>query len=605
MQITSISEPGESVLSDESTLDETVLGIDFGTTNSLIAISNKYQAKIIKMQDGKELVPSVITVDKPVVVGKQGKRFVRSIKRLFAKSSEEVQNNPNLSTLSNILKLQENNPKIDMGNGEFVSLPEAASEIFKYLKSQAEIELGVDVQKVVVSVPAYFDDSARGEVLLAAKLAGIEVIRLIAEPTAAAYAYGLNKSAKGAYLVYDFGGGTFDVSILNMSSGVLQVVATGGDNMLGGDDIDMLLAMYVAREMGGVVSQEIISATKKAKESLSKEDEAFVKVKDFELLITLEQYIEIITPLVDKTIKIAKDVLYEATEIEEGLELAGIILVGGSTRIPLITDCLRKEFATDIYSDLDPDKVVALGAAMQAENLTAKSNSLLIDVVPLSVGLELHGGITEKIIMRNTPIPFSITKEFTTYMDNQTGMQFHIVQGEREMVDDCRSLARFELVGIPPMKAGKGRVEVSFSIDADGILGVNAKEAITGKAHDIVIKPSYGLDEQEISATINDAFKNAERDHNARLLAETQQSANSLISGLQHAIIETPDVISKKEMIEINNAISALQKVINLDNREAILLAEGELNKLAAGFVQKHLDKGVDLHLKGRHVDKV
>ena len=605
MQITSISEPGESVLSDESTLDETVLGIDFGTTNSLIAISNNYHAKIIKMQDGKELVPSIITVDKPVVVGKQGKRFVRSIKRLFAKSSEEVQNNPNLSTLSNILKLQENNPKIDMGNGEFVSLPEAASEIFKYLKSQAEIELGVDVQKAVVSVPAYFDDASRGQVLLAAKLAGIEVIRLIAEPTAAAYAYGLNKSAKGAYLVYDFGGGTFDVSILNMSSGVLQVVATGGDNMLGGDDIDMLLAMYVAREMGGVVSQEIISAAKKAKEFLSKEGKALIKIKDFELPITLEKYIEIITPIIAKTIKIAKDALYEATEIEEDLDLAGIILVGGSTRIPLIAECLRKEFATDIYSDLGPDKVVALGAAMQAENLTAKSNSLLIDVVPLSVGLELYGGIAEKIIMRNTPIPFSITKEFTTHMDNQTGMQFHIVQGEREMVDDCRSLARFELVGIPPMKAGKGRVEVSFSIDADGILGVNAKEAITGKAHDIVIKPSYGLDEQEISTTINDAFKNAERDHNARLLAETQQSANSLISGLQHAIIETPDVISKKEMIEINNAISALQKVINLDNREAVLLAEGELNKLAAGFIQKHLDKGVDLHLKGRHVDKV
>ncbi len=605
MQITSISEPGESMLDDDSALDESVVGIDFGTTNSLIAISNNYKARIIKMQDGKELVPSVITADDSVVIGEQGKKFVRSIKRLLAKSSEEIQDNPNLSTLSNILNLQENNPKIDMGAGRFVSLLEAASEIFKYLKSQAEIELSLDVKKAVVSVPAYFDDAARGQVLFAAKLAGIEVIRLIAEPTAAAYAYGLNKNADGAYLVYDFGGGTFDVSILNMSAGVLQVIATGGDNMLGGDDIDMLLAMYIAKEMSLSVNQEIISAAKAAKETLSGAGEAAIKIGDSKLSITLEKYTEIITPIIDKTIKIAKDVLYDATEIEEDLELAGIILVGGSTRIPLITERLRKAFAIDIYSGLDPDKVVALGAAMQAENLTAKSNSLLIDVVPLSVGLELYGGIAEKIILRNTPIPFSITKEFTTHMDNQTGMQFHIVQGEREMIKDCRSLSHFELVGIPPMKAGKGRVEVSFSMDADGVLGVSAKEALTGKSHDIIIKPSYGLGEKEINAAINDAFKNAKQDHNARLLAETQQSANSLISGLQHAIIETPDVISEKELLEINNAISALQKVINLDNREAILLAEDTLNKLAGGFIQKHLDTGVDLHLKGRHVDKV
>ena len=605
MQITSISEPGESMLSDDDKLDEIVVGIDFGTTNSLVAISNNYKAKIIKMQNGVELVPSVITLGDSVIVGEQGNKFVRSIKRLLAKSSEEIQNNINLSILSNILNLKANNPKVAIANGRLISLPEAASEIFKYLKTQAELELNTNVQKAVVSVPAYFDDASRGQVLLAAKLAGLEVIRLIAEPTAAAYAYGLNKSTYGAYLVYDLGGGTFDVSILNMSAGVLQVVATGGDNMLGGDDIDMLLAMYIAKKMSAVVNQEIISAAKVAKEALSKVDQTQIRIGDFELVLDVENYIKIISPIIDKTIKIAKDVLYEATELEEDLELSGIILVGGSTRIPLITKRLQDEFSLAIYSDIDPDKVVALGAAMQAENLTIKSNSLLIDVVPLSVGLELYGGIAEKIIMRNTPIPFAITKEFTTHIDNQTGMQFHILQGEREMVRDCRSLARFELIDIPPMKAGKGRVEVTFVIDADGVLGVSAKEALTNKVHNISIKPSYGLNEQEINDVIHDAFRNAEKDHTERLLAETRESANSLILGLKQAILETPDVVSKNELLKVTNAISSLQKVINLDNRDGILLAEGELNKLAGGFIQKHLDKGVDLHLKGRHVDKI
>jgi molecular chaperone HscA len=430
MQIVGISEPGA-----REAENEIVVGIDFGTTNSLIAISKNYQAQIIKMQDSSELVPSIIGFgsDK-VIVGAEAaacKHHIRSIKRLLAKSYLEIKSNQSLLSLSSIIYNDNDIPKV-----EFLStsktLPEIASEIFRYLKTQAQIALGVSLEKAVVSVPAYFDDEARGQVLLAAKLAGLNVIRLISEPTAAAYAYGLSKSTKGSYLVYDLGGGTFDVSILNMQEGVLQVIATGGNNMLGGDDIDYAIAEYIAQGLGKEISATLIQVAKKIKEDFSIKNEVKEYIEGSEVTITKKEYEKIIDPLIDKTIKIAREVLSEAEEVE----LDGIILVGGSTRISQISDKLQDVFGARIYNDIDPDKIVALGAAMQAENLTAKSNSLLIDVVPLSVGLELYGGIAEKIIMRNTPIPFSVTKEYTTHTDNQTGMKFHVVQGEREMVKD-------------------------------------------------------------------------------------------------------------------------------------------------------------------------
>ena len=595
MQIVEISEPGTSEAENEI-----VVGIDFGTTNSLIAISRDYHAEIIKLQGGAELLPSVINIHgDEIVVGsnnKQTQTTILSIKRLLAKSSEEIKNNPNLRVLSDVLFLEDDIPKLHIG-GKKISLPEVATEIFKHLKYQAEKSLQRTLKKAVVSVPAYFNDTARGQVLLAAKLAGLEVIRLIAEPTAAAYAYGLHRAATGSYLVYDFGGGTFDVSILNMHTGVLQVIATGGDNMLGGDDIDMLLADYIAAVTGSKVTSEIISLAKKTKEELSTKQE----IRIDKMMISRKQYEKIIDPIIKKTLKIAKDTVQEAEEIN----LDGIILVGGSTRIPLISSKLKEAFGLPIYSDLDPDKIVALGAAMQAENLSSKSNSLLIDVVPLSVGLELYGGIAEKLIMRNTPIPFSVTKEFTTHTDNQTGMQFHVVQGEREMVKDCRSLAHFELGGMPPMKAGKVRVEITFAMDADGILSVTAYQADTGKTHNVEIKPSYGLGEKEINETLSAAFKHAMQDHEERLLAETRGKADSLISGLQKATFETPDILSKAESIKLKEAINSLQKVINLDNRDKILLEMDKLNKLAGNFIQKHLDQGATLHLKGRHIDMV
>ncbi len=646
MQIIEIKEPGEFDVSECI-----IVGIDFGTTNSLIAISKDYNSKIIKMRDGSELVPSIICImdEKLSVNPCETNKSIRSIKRLLAKSSEEIRNTPNLMALATNIDLSGAMPKVKVGKNH-LSLPEVASEIFKYLKSEAELNLGVKLKKVVVSVPAYFDDNARGQVLFAAQLAGLEVIRLVSEPTAAAYAYGLNRQQEGAYLVYDLGGGTFDVSILNMRTGILQVVATAGDNMLGGDDIDTLLAQYICERVDflqnstiegnlGVdavpgssrtlkhppllssgsptnfssiaslernlinleINSEIILLAKKAKEDLSSRDLVEIIYKNIKITIARNEFETLILPIIEKTVKLAKNTLYDA----DNIDLDGIILVGGSTRIPLISELLKKSFKTEIYSDLDPDKIVALGAALQAENLSSRPNSLLIDVISLSVGLEIYGGIVEKIILRNTPIPFSITQEFTTHSDNQTGMTFHIVQGEREMAKDCRSLARFELSGIPLAKAGKGRVEVTFAIDADGILSVTAREAITGKVHTIEVKPSYGMSEIEVFDALKIAYENAEKDHKERLLVEAREQGHSLISGLEKAIQETPWLLAGNEKIKLEKAINSLQKVVILDNQEDILVKIDVLNSLATGFIQKHLDKGVDMHLKGRHINEI
>ncbi len=597
MQIIEIREPGTF-----ETPEEIVVGIDFGTTNSLIAISKDYNSKVIKMSDGSELVPSIICIlDEKIAINYcRPNKSIRSIKRFLAKSSEEIRNTPNLMVLAGNIDLGAEMPQIKVGLN-YLSLPEVASEIFKYLKSEAELSLDYKLKKAVISVPAYFDDNARGQVLFAAKLAGLEVIRLISEPTAAAYAYGLNRQKEGAYLVYDFGGGTFDVSILNMQTGILQVVATGGDNMLGGDDIDMLLARYISKKISAEINDEIILLAKKSKEDLSIENCVDIIYKNNKIKLSRNEFEELIFPIIEKTIKVAKNTLYDTNNIN----LDGIILVGGSTRIPLIPVLLKKSFKTEIYSDLDPDKVVALGAALQAENLSSRPKSLLIDVVSLSVGLEIYGGIAEKIILRNTPIPFSITQEFTTYSDNQTGMTFHIVQGEREMAKDCRSLARFELNGIPLAKAGKGRVEVVFAIDADGILSVTAREAITKKIHAIEVKPSYGMNEEEVFEVLKVAYENVTKDHKERLLVEARQQGHSLIAGLEKAIEETPGLLLGNEKTKIEKAINSLQKAVNLDNQEEILIKIDLLNSLAIGFIQKHLDKGVDMHLKGRHINEI
>lgn len=578
MQIIEIQEPGLPIHENGQQI---AVGIDFGTTNSLIAVSNDGITKIIKSSNNQELIPSTIEFkDENFIIGSN--KGIRSIKRLFGKSFAEILNNAVLfSLIKDYIEVNSKELKLDFA-GELMSVTELAAKIFTYLKQQAEKELMTEITKVVITVPAHFNDAARGEVMWAAKIAGLEVLRLIAEPTAAAYAYGLNKKQTGCYLIYDLGGGTFDVSILNMQEGIFQVIATGGDNMLGGDDIDNLIAEYFCNKFNVPYSVQILKAAKEAKEILSFQND----FKAGYLSLNKQTFEQLIFPLINKTITIVKDTLLEA----ENPNIDGIILVGGTTRIPLITNRLKESFATRIFSDIDPDKAVVFGAALQAENLTSPNiNSLLIDVVPLSLGMELYGGLVEKIILRNSPLPISVTKEFTSYADNQTGIQFHILQGERETVAGCRSLARFELTNLPLMKAGGIRVEVTFAIDADGILSVSALEKTSGKSHAIEVKPTHGLNEEEITKSLENAYKNAANDYTTRLLQETIINTESLIFSVENAMKELPNLRSENERQEIYRAIKGLKEAITLRNRELIIKLTKNFEFIAKDFIAQRL----------------
>jgi molecular chaperone HscA len=607
-----IQEPGQHF--HKPITEVVAIGIDLGTTNSLVAYSIDQQPKIIPDSEGNKILPSIISYfsNGKVKVGKRENNAVvlSSVKRFMGKGMDSFDRQ---SLLANYIKPNETGPITFDLDFKKVSPIEVSAEIFKSLKCRAEQYLKKTINQIVVTVPAYFDDAARAATKHAAHLAGLQVLRLINEPTAAALAYGLDKGVEGKYVIYDLGGGTFDLSVLNMQKGVFQVLATGGDTNLGGDDIDYLIVDLIKQYLPNnhqLSNQDqvlLYNYAQKIKESLSTESKIEIKIKlqdiTVDFILDREIFENLITNFVDRTLKITRHVIKDA-QLQPS-DISGVVLVGGSTRIPLIKAKLDEFFNINCLNDINPDEVVALGAAIQAESLTKGSNNLLIDVAPLSLGLEIMGGLNEKIIERNTPLPIAVTKEFTTYQDSQTAMQFHIVQGERELVKDCRSLAKFELRDIPAMKAGVARIKVNFTIDADGLLTVTAEETVTNKKQIIDIKPSYGLSSAQIEQMLTEAMNNADQDIKQKLLIASKIDAQQVIQLLKKSMEEDADLLSSEELNNIISQINLLQRSIDKNDRNEIEKHLRSLEGLIKDFSDRKMSKHIKLALKGKNINDV
>lgn len=625
MSLLEIHEPGETPLphAGEASL---AVGIDLGTTNSVVAIAREGVPAALHDDTGKSLVPSIVAYPDAggVLVGEEARLLmareplntVASIKRLMGRGAAD------LHAVAGVLpyEIEPGSGQTDMVKlrigGKARSPVEISAEILKALRARAEAALDKPIERAVITVPAYFDDAARTATRDAARVAGLEVLRLVNEPTAAALAYGLDKGSEGLYAVYDLGGGTFDFSLLRLEKGVFQVLATGGDAALGGDDFDRTIAerMLAERKKDGVADQVDEAAVKTAlalarqmKEQLSERDQAsgrleLAGIPSFHALGRAD-FEAMIAKYISRTLDIAGNVLADAGMTVSDVQ--GVVLVGGSTRLPLVRSAVAGMIGKPALTDIDPDEVVALGAALQAEALTGGGDTLLLDITPLSLGLETMGGIVEKVVPRNTPIPVQLAQEFTTYQDGQTAMAIHVVQGEREMVADCRSLARFELSGIPPMTAGAARIRVSFAVDADGLLAVSAEERTTGVAQRIEVKPSYGLSHDDMADMLYDSLDNAEADVTQRLLVEARVEARRNLLALEAALAKDGSLLAADERAALDGARAHLETAIAGEDRDAINAAAEALENLSKPFAERRMDRGIREALSGLSVGEL
>ena len=619
MALLQISEPGMSAAPHQHRL---AVGIDLGTTNSLVATVRSGSAVCLPDSDGRATLPSVVRyLDGEVEVGKNALsaqktdplNTISSAKRLIGRTltdlAQEAQYLP--------YRFTPNERVVELNTRQGAKTPiEVSAEILKALKLRAEETLGGDLVGAVITVPAYFDDAQRQATKDAARLAGLNVLRLLNEPTAAAIAYGLDNASEGTFVVYDLGGGTFDVSVLQLTKGLFEVKATGGNSALGGDDFDHRLFCYLLEQndlskLNEQDSQLLLSLVRTAKEKLTTQTEAVIETTlsdghKIHTVITRQEFHNLTQNLVQKTIEPVKQALKDAGVTKA--DVKGVIMVGGSTRMLHVQQAVATFFGQTPLNNLNPDEVVALGAAIQANVLAGNKTDgewLLLDVTPLSLGLETYGGLAEKIIPRNSTIPTARAQDFTTFKDGQTAMTIHVVQGERELVSDCRSLAKFTLRGIPPMTAGAARIRVTFQVDADGLLSVSAQEQSTGVQAQIEVKPSYGLDDSTITQMLKDSMSNAAEDMAARARAEAVVEAESLTDAVNAALELDSDLLEAEELQQIQQDIVDLQGRLKDGKAEDIRAAVAKLSHSTDNFAAKRMNRNIQRALTGQSVDNI